>query len=413
MPVFQQIGHPGFQVNTPPPTADEGMIPGSLGSTPPSWTVPKSSPSGKARVSRPPKQRRAKKMKERSKYKTTVPLSESTKDLTHIPIRDMESWVHRPIKVRMQEVAKRNGRVARPMNSFMLYRSAYAERAKELHSQNNHQVVSETAGDSWKLESRAIREKYEYLATIEKNNHLQAHPGYKFSPSKKDKQPGEEHSEPDTNQEASSMSSPSFVQGNRGMSCAGESSSWDSRDFTPFDQDHGLPSASYLSSSWQTSHPGRPFGMVSSPEPATHCLSSSFLPGGLNMQEMQYSSSTALAGLPGGTHHDLLQSQTSIPTPGSYTDGQLDPQLLKRDTASPTQIYHNGPYPPMWQDGNCYMPATTSIPSNPVQYPVPGYQPGIQTLLDSREPWESSQETSIEGSGGDFEHWINPHPTGY
>ena len=131
------------------------------------------------------------------------------------------------------------------------------------------------------------------------------------------------------------------------------------------------------------------------------------------MQEMQYSSSTALAGLPGGTHHDLLQPQTSIPTPGSYTDGQLDPQLLKRDTASPAQIYHNGPYPPMWQDGNCYMPATTSIPSNPVQYPVPGYQPGIQTLLDSREPWESSQETSIEGSGGDFEHWINPHPTGY
>lgn len=256
----------------------------------------------------------AKKMRERSKTKVHAPLSESTRHLTHIPIRDMESWVHRPIEDRMREVERRNGRVARPMNSFMLYRSAYAERAKELNSQNNHQVVSETAGDSWKLESRQIREKYEILASIEKKNHLKAHPGYKFSPSKKDKQPDEERSEPDADIKQSPMSSPSFIQGGRGMSCGVESAGWDARDFTPFDQDHGLPSASYLSSSW-TSHPGRSFsGMVSSPEPSAHYIPSSIPPGVLSLQELQYSSSTALAGLPGGTHHDLLQPQTSFPT---------------------------------------------------------------------------------------------------
>lgn len=402
--MVSKIGHPGLQVNTPPPAADEGVVPSSLDSTSSIWSAPKASPA-KSRVSRPPKvHRRAKKMRERSKAKVHAPLSESTRHLTHIPIRDMESWVYRPIEDRMREVERRNGRVARPMNSFMLYRSAYAERAKELNSQNNHQVVSETAGDSWKLESRQIREKYEILASIEKKNHLKAHPGYKFSPSKKDKQPDEERSEPDADIEQSPMSSPSFIQGGRGISCGVESAGWDGRE------DHGLPSASYLSSSW-TSHPGRSFsGMVSSPEPSAHYIPSSFPPGVLSLQELQYSSSTALAGLPGGTHHDLLQPQTSIPTPGSYTEGPLDPRLLKGDPSSPTHMYPNGAYPSMWQEG--YFPATTSMPSNTVPYTMSGYQPGMQTLLNNRESWESSQETNLESSGG-FDHWINPHPTGY
>ncbi|OJJ82121.1 HMG-box domain-containing protein [Aspergillus glaucus CBS 516.65] len=404
-------GHPGL-INTPPPTADESVVPGGLGSTSP-WSVPKPS-SAKPRVSRAPRiQRRNKKLKERSKPTVTAPLSESTKHMTHIPLRDMESWVHRPIKTRMQEVAKRNGSVARPMNSFMLYRSAYAERAKQLITETKHQKVSEAAGESWKIESRETREKYELLASIEKSNHLKAHPGYKFSPSKKDKSPDEVRSEPGPEQRPSPMSSPSFAQSGRGMSCGVESGGWDSRDFTPFDQDHGLPSASYLSSSWQTGHPGRPFTGMD--EAAHHYIPSSVPAGLVNLQELQYSSSTALAGLPGGTHHDLLQPQTSIPTPGSFTDGQLDPQLLKRDTASPAQVYHhNGAYHPMWQEGPTYLPATTSMPSNAVPYTIAGYQPGMQTLLDNRESWESSQEANVDGpNGGDFDHWINPHPTGY
>ncbi|KAK6529206.1 hypothetical protein TWF281_008389 [Arthrobotrys megalospora] len=112
------------------------------------------------------------------------PLSELTKDYDGLPIRDMERWVHRSIEERRREVEKRDGHVARPMNSFMLYRSAFAERTKQWCLQNNHQVVSSVSGASWPLEPAWIREKYNELARIERINHQAAHPGYKFSPSK-------------------------------------------------------------------------------------------------------------------------------------------------------------------------------------------------------------------------------------
>jgi hypothetical protein len=70
------------------------------------------------------------------------------------------------------------------MNSFMLYRSAFAERTKYWCLQNNHQVVSSVSGESWPLEPDHIRGKYNDLAKKERENHQLAHPGYKFSPSK-------------------------------------------------------------------------------------------------------------------------------------------------------------------------------------------------------------------------------------
>ncbi|KAF3928852.1 hypothetical protein ABW20_dc0101990 [Dactylellina cionopaga] len=112
------------------------------------------------------------------------PLSELTKDYSNLPIRDMERWVHRGLEERRREVEKRDGHVARPMNSFMLYRSAFAERTKQWCLQNNHQVVSSVSGASWPLEPAWIREKYNEFARIERINHQAAHPGYKFSPSK-------------------------------------------------------------------------------------------------------------------------------------------------------------------------------------------------------------------------------------
>ncbi|KAI5304557.1 hypothetical protein KEM56_006348 [Ascosphaera pollenicola] len=112
------------------------------------------------------------------------PLSILTQHMHHIPLRDMEAHVHRPFEVRMQEVEKKNGKIARPMNSFMLYRSAYAERTKEWCSKNNHQIVSSVSGQSWPQETLEIREKYERLAVIERENHKKAHPDYKFAPNK-------------------------------------------------------------------------------------------------------------------------------------------------------------------------------------------------------------------------------------
>jgi hypothetical protein len=109
------------------------------------------------------------------------PLSELTRTITHIPIRDMHSWVQRPDEERHQEVLKRHGRIPRPLNSFMLYRSAYADRAKLWTAHDNHQTVSVITGLSWNIETPQIRRMYKNLAKIEKRNHARAHPGYHFT----------------------------------------------------------------------------------------------------------------------------------------------------------------------------------------------------------------------------------------
>ncbi|KAB8339184.1 hypothetical protein FH972_022119 [Carpinus fangiana] len=101
--------------------------------------------SASTRVSKPAKAKKPSK----SSAKTPQldgPLSELTKDMS-IPIRDMEEWVNRPLE-------------------------------------NNHQVVSAVSGQSWPKEPPAIRDFYNGLASLERDNHAKAHPSYKFSPSK-------------------------------------------------------------------------------------------------------------------------------------------------------------------------------------------------------------------------------------
>ncbi|KEQ83044.1 hypothetical protein D6C99_01775 [Aureobasidium pullulans] len=112
-----------------------------------------------------------------------APLSILTKD-SETPLRDMEAWANRSIEDRRAEVVKAN-KIARPMNRFMLYRSAYAERTKKWCDQNNHQIVSKVTGQSWKqLEPKEVKDYYDKLATIERENHQRAFPEYKFSPAK-------------------------------------------------------------------------------------------------------------------------------------------------------------------------------------------------------------------------------------
>jgi hypothetical protein len=101
-----------------------------------------------------------------------------------IPVKDMQAWVTRPREIRFAEVAKRKGHISRPMNSFMLYRSAYAERTKAWCAENNHQIVSSVSGASWPLEPQEVRDFYNELAKIERVNHQTTHPDYKFCPSK-------------------------------------------------------------------------------------------------------------------------------------------------------------------------------------------------------------------------------------
>ena len=130
-----------------------------------------------------PKSRKQKSNKERVK-RLSAPLSELTNDYPNIPVRDMDLWVNRSVDTRHEEVEKKKGKISRPMNSFMLYRSAYAERTKAWCSENNHQVVSSISGESWPMEPVEIRHKYNELAKLERIHHQEAHPDYKFSPSK-------------------------------------------------------------------------------------------------------------------------------------------------------------------------------------------------------------------------------------
>lgn len=138
------------------------------------------------RVSKSPAPRRREKKSKIDKTKMpklTEPLSVLTKDMS-VSLKDIEAWVNRSTEVRKQEVEKRNGYITRPMNSFMLYRSAYADRTKQWCLQNNHQVVSSVSGESWPMELPEVREQYNKWAKLERANHAAAHPDYKFSPSK-------------------------------------------------------------------------------------------------------------------------------------------------------------------------------------------------------------------------------------
>ena len=101
-----------------------------------------------------------------------------------LPVRDMQAWATRPAEDRLKEAEKKNGYISRPMNSFMMYRSAYAERVKQFCKENNHQVVSQVTGASWPMEPESIRKEYERLAILERDNHAAAHPEYKFAPNK-------------------------------------------------------------------------------------------------------------------------------------------------------------------------------------------------------------------------------------
>ncbi|GFF74679.1 transcription factor ste11 [Aspergillus udagawae] len=418
----------GIQINTPPPAAEDGVVPSRLEANHPRWpssSALKLSP-GKVRVVKPPRiRRRTKKTSNReSKPKLPGPLSEVTKHMTHVPLRDMDSWVQRPKEVRHAEVAKKNGKVARPMNSFMLYRSAYADRTKEWFAQNNHQVVSEVAGDSWRIETPEIREKYELLANVEKTNHLKAHPGYKFSPSKEKKK----RSETDDDQltvdggEMTSGSSPAFLQVRAVGTSEVDSNRWGSRDSTPFDfLEHGLPTTTYYGSSWQTSHPSK--DMLSAPKPSSYIqqpMHQSLMgpPSEdprfkhVGLQDIQFTSSTALAGLPGAAHHDLLQPQN---TPGTGPVGQLDPQLLSLSDHSSEHSMFNHSHYAIWQEvptSNCYVPVPSPLPTT---YHVGAtYHQGMQPLGDSRDTWDSANnETSFDASNGEFEHWINSQASGY
>jgi hypothetical protein len=260
----------------------------------------------------------------------------------------MEEWVNRPAEVRRDEAEKRNGYITRPMNSFMLYRSAYAERAKAWCAQNNHQIVSSVAGESWPLEPSGIRDLYNEYAKIERINHQNAHPSYKFSPSKAAAPPKKRKSEWSDDEEPSDLDDAEWAPGggrsrHRQARRLERSLSYPSNGMNPefFDRSFGPNGHGINKSSWEMTNEGRPMPMPMPMPMHTDVYNQYYqtaaYPGmmGANYQDdvrmrrvgnaapsVQFSSDHGLLGLPGGNASGLMQ-QLHSQVGHSFDNGQL------------------------------------------------------------------------------------------
>jgi hypothetical protein len=315
------------------------------------------SPHGSVRMTPPPQSKKSKGGKEKTKTpKLTAPLSVLTKDMS-VPVRDMQAWVNRSVEDRIMETEKRNGYITRPMNSFMLYRSAFAERTKAWCVHNNHQVVSSVSGESWPLEPKDIRDHYNELARIERINHQNAHPEYKFSPSK----PGvatrkRKGTFSDDETEPSDVDDPdaNWASGNRSKIRSakrlGRDAGYPARanlSSIPsvhggYEDNFGQGDSGYNKSSWEANNGGRSLpqhiehpNLYSQQYYQTSIQPHPHMMGGV--EDLRYApfnnsgfgSAPSLVGLPGASHHDLLGMHSGTPSP--MMEPQVDPMLLAYD----------------------------------------------------------------------------------
>ncbi|QKX55869.1 uncharacterized protein TRUGW13939_02968 [Talaromyces rugulosus] len=387
------------------------------------YTMPGGQPSAstapKVRVLKAPRVRRRTKPAKVDRASNPVidkPLSELTKHLGHIPLKNMRQWAHRDTEERLREVQKKNGKIARPMNSFMLYRSAYADRTKEWCSQNNHQVVSRVSGQSWPKEPTHIREEYELLALIERDNHQKAHPNYKFAPNKTQTPPRKKRPLQDEASEGEesdlrgpSHSSPALP--NKMARTSGLSSSLTSRDSTPLDTHDNLLEG-YPAGTWQLSG-GRPLvpqvfpstetGYFMPPNPnMMRAPDEGHPPSGAGLMTGHYGTSTSLVGIPGGVHQDLVRSYPNGHAVSHMEEPQLDPQLLSSDVAPGELRAFNRQNFPYWQGGQdlgSYLPLAGNLSFDHVNY---ANTPGID---ENGDIWAGCEDAASE-VGKDLDGWL-------
>lgn len=334
----------------------------------------------------------------------------------------MEEWVNRPADVRRLEAQKRNGYVTRPMNSFMLYRSAYADRAKSWCLQNNHQIVSSVAGESWPLEPAEIRELYNEYAKIERINHQNAHPAYKFSPSKTAVPARKRRSE--WSEEPSDLDDTEWAPG------TGRSRSRQARriERSMSYSHNGLGMAEYMeprfgpnrrganTSTWEMTNEGRPM-----PTPmANNELYNQYYQTVAYQQPMyisneytdetrvrrvdtpvasvSFASDNSLLGLPGG-NSDLMQQYPSHGTT-AFDDGQLDPMLMAYASG------HANMDPSTFQQG--YRPCPLGVVDERLG------QQDLDNLLEfgashdefRNSSWQSDPTIATVDQESEFEKWM-------
>ena len=311
------------------------------------------------RQSNSPRPRKAARKKNTLKTKTlSGPLSELTKDMVDIQIKDTDAWVNRSVEDRREE-AKKDNFVKRPSNSFILYRSAYADRARAWEKSPNHQKISSLAGESWAMEPPEIRKQFDAWAKIERDNHAKAFPDYKFQPqtakAANRKRKGRGDSEDELSENDSDYS---YAPNGAGRSLSRKAKRpYRETSYTPSGTSHdeydpNLFDASDLfhhPSSYQTHNPGKP------------------LPPALNQQALhnQYYQTTShpnqrmahlghvedvfvhamegppgyhqpappVLGIPGAYHHDLQGEESGQQILSN--NSQLDPMLASYDQNHP------------------------------------------------------------------------------
>lgn len=368
------------------------------------------------------------------------PISQLTESFHTTPIKDMDAWVARSALERQDEVRKKNGKISRPMNSFMLYRSAYAERTKKLVGANNHQIVSKVAGQGWKLEPIEIRRKYEDLAKLERDNHAATHPDYKFSPNKNatttsrrdsgspaftpgPTPPGDEGGFSDMESDLGSTTYHGSSYAHSRSQSFEEPYYDSSRDSSPFGPD-SMMTPGYVHSSWQnTSHPtGLPVIQPSSLQSSDSYGADIYRSTSPNQQDMGYGSS--LAGLPGAAHHELLRPQLTH-APNGLPMHDMDPRLLCNGgessgvgMAGPSYSTTPGSYSTWTDETHSGFYAASSGPSmspSTVSYAHPSmtsaYLPSMQSLEGRDSSWDMPRHESMaDPTGAEFELWCTPEP---
>lgn len=97
-------------------------------------------------------------------------------------IIDPVAYANRSAEERRRKSAE-EGKIARPLNSYMLYRKAYQQVARRILSNDQQQFASQIVGESWnRWEPDDVKAQFKNLAKIDHKKHHEAFPDYKYTP---------------------------------------------------------------------------------------------------------------------------------------------------------------------------------------------------------------------------------------
>lgn len=258
-----------------------------------------------------------------------------------------------------------------------------------------------------------MREQYNNYAKVERINHQNAHPTYKFSPSKATAPPARKRKTEWSDDEEASDVEDEWGTRARPARRFARSISYTSNggNMDYFEQAYGTKYG-INRSSWDMTNEGRPMPVpmndlnndlynqyYQTAAYANMQPGSSFSEGvgmravGAPAPTMQFSSSQALLGLPGG--NDLMQQLASHAEP-RYSNGQVDPMLL---------AYHGEPHPDV-QHG--YRGSQSNM-GGEHQHGMEGMMELRSTQDEYNASWQSDPTMSSLGPESEFDKWVGDH----